>query len=154
MCRSQRNEKLNFVNRPIDFSDGLKRVARSAVIGHRAWLAARPPPKGSSFGSRPTAVARSSSRAAAPVAPASPRRCERDLCRKAKAAFLFASRWSVEERAMLQSEIRRYLKHGTLPQLRAFEASARLGSVTRAAQELHMAQATASVQLKKLSETV
>lgn len=50
-------------------------------------------------------------------------------------------------------DIRRYLKHGTLPQLRAFEACARLGSVTRAAEELHMAQATASVQIKKLSET-
>jgi LysR family transcriptional regulator, low CO2-responsive transcriptional regulator len=53
-----------------------------------------------------------------------------------------------------QPDIRRYLKHGTLPQLRAFEAIARLGSVTRAAEELHMAQATASVQIKKLSETV
>lgn len=52
------------------------------------------------------------------------------------------------------SDIRRYLKHGTLPQLRAFEAAARLGSLTRAAEELHMAQATASVQIKKLSETV
>jgi DNA-binding transcriptional LysR family regulator len=51
-------------------------------------------------------------------------------------------------------DIRRYLKHGTLPQLRAFEASARLGSFTRAAQELHMSQATASVQIKKLTETV
>jgi len=51
-------------------------------------------------------------------------------------------------------DIRRYLKHGTLAQLRAFEASARLGSFTRAAEELHMAQATASVQIKKLSETV
>jgi DNA-binding transcriptional LysR family regulator len=55
---------------------------------------------------------------------------------------------------MPQLDIRRYLKHGTLPQLRAFEASARLGSFTRAAQELHMSQATASVQIKKLSETV
>lgn len=55
---------------------------------------------------------------------------------------------------MAQADIRRYLKHGTLPQLRAFEASARLGSLTRAAHELHMAQATASVQIKKLSETV
>lgn len=55
---------------------------------------------------------------------------------------------------MPHSDIRRYLKHGTLPQLRAFEASARLGSLTRAAHELHMAQATASVQVKKLSETV
>lgn len=51
-------------------------------------------------------------------------------------------------------DIRRYLKHGTLPQLRAFEAGARLGSFTRAAEELHMAQATASVQMKKLTETV
>ncbi len=55
---------------------------------------------------------------------------------------------------MPQASIRRYLKHGTLPQLRVFEASARLGSLTRAAEELHMAQPTASVQIKKLSETV
>jgi DNA-binding transcriptional LysR family regulator len=52
------------------------------------------------------------------------------------------------------SHIRRFLKHGTLPQLRVFEASARLGSLTRAAQELNMAQPTASVQIKKLAETV
>lgn len=51
-------------------------------------------------------------------------------------------------------DIRRYLKHGILPQLRAFEAAARLGTLTRAAEELHMAQATASVQIKKLTETV
>jgi len=55
---------------------------------------------------------------------------------------------------MLQAGIRRYLKHGTLPQLRVFEASARLGSLTRAAEELHIAQPTASVQIKKLTETV
>ena len=55
---------------------------------------------------------------------------------------------------MPQANIRRYLKHGTLPQLRVFEASARLGSLTRAAEELHIAQPTASVQIKKLSETV
>jgi DNA-binding transcriptional LysR family regulator len=55
---------------------------------------------------------------------------------------------------MLQTNIRRYLKHGTLPQLRVFEASARLGNFSRAAQELHMAQPTASVQIKKLTETV
>ena len=55
---------------------------------------------------------------------------------------------------MPQPNIRRFLKHGTLPQLRVFEASARLGSFTRAAEELHMAQPTASVQIKKLSETV
>ncbi len=55
---------------------------------------------------------------------------------------------------MLQAAIRRYLKHGTLPQLRVFEASARLGSLTRAAEELHIAQPTASVQIRKLTETV
>jgi DNA-binding transcriptional LysR family regulator len=55
---------------------------------------------------------------------------------------------------MLHSAIRRYLKHGTLPQLRVFEAAARLGSLTRAAEELHIAQPTASVQIKKLTETV
>ena len=55
---------------------------------------------------------------------------------------------------MSQPKIRRYLKHGTLPQLRAFEACVRLGSGTRAAEELHMAQPTASVLLKKLCETV
>ena len=53
-----------------------------------------------------------------------------------------------------QDPIRRYLKHGTLPQLRAFEASVRLGSLARAAEELHMAPPTATVQVKKLAETV
>ena len=55
---------------------------------------------------------------------------------------------------MPQSKIRRYLRHGTLPQLSVFEAVARLGSFTRAAEELYMAQPTVSVQIKKLSETV
>jgi DNA-binding transcriptional LysR family regulator len=55
---------------------------------------------------------------------------------------------------MSQPDIHRYFRHGMLPQLRLFEASARLGSFTRAARELHMAQPTASVQIKKLSETV
>jgi DNA-binding transcriptional LysR family regulator len=55
---------------------------------------------------------------------------------------------------MPRLDIRRYLKHGTLPQLRVFEASARLGSLARAAEELHIAQPTASVQVRKLSETV
>lgn len=55
---------------------------------------------------------------------------------------------------MLQTNIRRYLKHGTLPQLRVFEASARLGNFSRAAQELNMSQPTASVQIKKLTQTV
>jgi len=55
---------------------------------------------------------------------------------------------------MLQNEIRRYLKHGTLPQLRVFEAVARLGSFTKAAEELYMAQPTVSVQMKKLGATI
>lgn len=55
---------------------------------------------------------------------------------------------------MPQVSIRRYLKHGTLPQLRLFEASVRLGSLARAADELHIAPPTASVQLKKLTETI
>jgi len=55
---------------------------------------------------------------------------------------------------MLQPNIARYLRHGTLTQLRVFEASARLGNFSRAAQELHMAQPTASAQIKKLTETV
>jgi DNA-binding transcriptional LysR family regulator len=54
---------------------------------------------------------------------------------------------------MLQ-DIRRYFRHGTLPQLHLFEAAARLGSLRRAAEELHMAQPTASVQIRKLTETI
>jgi len=57
-------------------------------------------------------------------------------------------------KAMPQSRIRRYLKHGTLTQLSVFEAIARLGSYTRAAEELYLAQPTVSVQIKKLTETV
>ena len=55
---------------------------------------------------------------------------------------------------MPQSKIRRFLKHGTLPQLSVFEAVARHGNFTRAAEELYMAQPTVSVHIKKLSETV
>jgi DNA-binding transcriptional LysR family regulator len=60
----------------------------------------------------------------------------------------------LEEVAMAQPDIRHYFKHGTLPQLRLFEAIARLGTFARAAQELHMAQPTASLQIKKLTATV
>jgi DNA-binding transcriptional LysR family regulator len=55
---------------------------------------------------------------------------------------------------MHQGRIRRYLKHGTLTQLRVFEAVARHGSFTRAAEELYLAQPTVSVQIRKLTETV
>jgi LysR family transcriptional regulator, low CO2-responsive transcriptional regulator len=55
---------------------------------------------------------------------------------------------------MSLTRIQRFLKHGSLPQLAVFEACARLGSFTRAAEELHMAQPTVSVQIRKLTETV
>src|SRR4029078_5188352 len=55
---------------------------------------------------------------------------------------------------MQHGKIRRYRKHGTLPQLRVFEAVARHGSFTRAAEELFLAQPTVSVQIRKLTETV
>jgi DNA-binding transcriptional LysR family regulator len=52
------------------------------------------------------------------------------------------------------SALRRYLRHGTLPQLAAFEAVVRLGSATRAAQALCVAQPTISGQLKKLADAL
>jgi DNA-binding transcriptional LysR family regulator len=55
---------------------------------------------------------------------------------------------------MPQNNIRRYLRHGTLPQLSVFEAVVRRGNYTRAAEELYLAQPTVSIQLKKLSELV
>lgn len=55
---------------------------------------------------------------------------------------------------MRHAVMRRYFKHGVLPQLMVFEAVARNGSFTRAGQELYLAQPTVSVQLKKLTETV
>ncbi len=50
--------------------------------------------------------------------------------------------------------LRRYFRHGMLPQLLAFEACIRLGSVTRAAGELALAQPTVSCLVKKLSLTM
>jgi DNA-binding transcriptional LysR family regulator len=55
---------------------------------------------------------------------------------------------------MSHSHIRRYFKHGTLPQIVVFEAIARLGSFTRAAAELHLAQPTVSTQIRKLTDTI
>ena len=49
--------------------------------------------------------------------------------------------------------MRRYFRHGLLPQLVAFEACVRLGSVTRAAEELCVAQPTVSCMLRKLSDS-
>lgn len=50
--------------------------------------------------------------------------------------------------------LRRYLRHGMLPQLAAFDAVMRLGSVTRASEALHLAQPTVSGHLRKLTEAV
>ena len=55
---------------------------------------------------------------------------------------------------MPNSRIQRYLRHGTLTQLRVLDAIARHGSFTRAGEELHMAQPTVSVHMKKLTETI
>lgn len=44
--------------------------------------------------------------------------------------------------------------HATLRQLQVFEAVARLGGFTRAAEEIFLAQPTVSMQIKKLSETI
>lgn len=55
---------------------------------------------------------------------------------------------------MSRATLRRYFRHGLFPQLVVFEAVARLGGVTRAAGELHLAQPTVSMQLKKLSQAL
>jgi DNA-binding transcriptional LysR family regulator len=59
-----------------------------------------------------------------------------------------------KELAMPRPVLRRYFRHGLFPQLMVFEAVARRQSVTRAAEELHLAQPTVSTQLRKLSETL
>lgn len=46
------------------------------------------------------------------------------------------------------------MRHSTLRQLELFEAIARLGSFTRAAEELFLTQPTVSMQIKKLTDTV
>jgi DNA-binding transcriptional LysR family regulator len=55
---------------------------------------------------------------------------------------------------MTRTVARRFLRHGMLPQLAVFEAVSRLGSFTRAAEELHLAQPTVSTQVRKLSDTL
>lgn len=55
---------------------------------------------------------------------------------------------------MLDRRLRRYIRNGTLTQLAAFEAVVQMGSFTRAADALHMAQPTVSLLVKKLSETL
>ena len=46
------------------------------------------------------------------------------------------------------------MRHSTLRQLEVFESIARLGSFTRAAEELFLTQPTVSMQIKKLTEAV
>lgn len=46
------------------------------------------------------------------------------------------------------------IRHATLRQLQVFEAIFRLGSFTRAAEELFLTQPTVSMQIKKLSEAI
>ena len=55
---------------------------------------------------------------------------------------------------MPRARLRRFFRHGFLPQLLAFEATVRHGSVTRAAEELCLAQSSVSTLLAKLSETL
>jgi len=52
---------------------------------------------------------------------------------------------------MSRKRLGRFFRHGLLPQLLVFESVARLGSVTRAAEKLHLAQPTVSLQIKKLA---
>ena len=54
---------------------------------------------------------------------------------------------------MPQQRRRQFLKHGTLPQMAAFEAIVRLGSFARAAKEMHMAQPTVSGLVRKLADS-
>ncbi len=49
---------------------------------------------------------------------------------------------------------RRYRRHGMSPRLAAFEAVVRLGSATRVAEALCIAQPTLSGHLRKLSEAL
>ncbi len=55
---------------------------------------------------------------------------------------------------MNRPPLRRYFRHGFFPQLVAFEACVRHGSVTRAAEELSLAQPTVSCLVRKLADTV
>ena len=55
---------------------------------------------------------------------------------------------------MKHAEIRRFIRHGTMVQLSVFETVARLGNFTQAGKELHMAQPTVSMHVKKLAEAL
>jgi DNA-binding transcriptional LysR family regulator len=55
---------------------------------------------------------------------------------------------------MPRNRFRRFFRHGFFPQLVAFEACVRHGSVTRAAEELSLAQPTVSCLVRKLADTL
>jgi DNA-binding transcriptional LysR family regulator len=55
---------------------------------------------------------------------------------------------------MKSNRLRGYFRHGMFPQLIAFEACIRHGSVTRAAEELSLAQPTVSCLIRKLSDNL
>ncbi len=55
---------------------------------------------------------------------------------------------------MVYSVAKNLIRHVTLRQMQIFEAVVRLGSYTRAAEELHLTQPTVSMQVKKLTETI
>ncbi|WP_414718159.1 LysR family transcriptional regulator [Thiocapsa sp. UBA6158] len=59
------------------------------------------------------------------------------------------------QKASAQSEATgRFVRHATLRQLQLLEAIVRLGSFTRAAEEMFLTQPTVSMQIKKLTDTV
>ena len=74
------------------------------------------------------------------------------------AFFLFGERQMTISLATTSScapvRLRRYVRHGMLPQLAAFEAVMRIGSVTQAAESLCIAQPTLSGHLRKLEEAL
>ena len=55
---------------------------------------------------------------------------------------------------LTRTRLRRYVRHGMLPQLAALEAVVRLGSATRAAEALCIAQPTLSGHLRKLGDAL
>lgn len=60
-----------------------------------------------------------------------------------------------DEQQLISTSMPEYLiRHTTLRQLQIFEATVRLGSFTRAAEELFLTQPTISMQIKKLADAV
>jgi DNA-binding transcriptional LysR family regulator len=62
---------------------------------------------------------------------------------------------SQKKQGLSQTEtVNRFVRHATLRQLQLLEAIVRLGSFTRAAEEMFLTQPTVSMQIKKLTDTV